>query len=240
MRKTAAVFGASGVLGGAIVRALAADYNVAAFCYRSADTAGALAKELNDSGQAVRVFTCDIRSGIAVQQSAAQAAEAFGPADVLVNCAGVALYGLITDAGDTDFTDLFDVNVRGVFHTCSAFLPAMIARKQGAIVNISSVWGIGGASCEVLYSASKAAVIGLTKALAKEVAPSGVTVNCVAPGFVDSPMNSTLTEAERAAFLETVPLGRAGTPEEVAQTVRMVLDNRYLTGQIISPNGGMI
>ena len=134
------------------------------------------------------------------------------------------------------------VNLSGVFYCCQAFLPAMISRKQGSIITVSSIWGLQGASCEVPYSAAKAGVIGLTRALAQEVGPSGVTVNCVAPGVIDTDMCAHLDQAARDELCNGIPLGRLGTPDDVAEAVAFLASPgaAYLTGQVISPNGGMI
>ena len=148
--------------------------------------------------------------------------------------------GLLTDLTVAQWDYLFHVNVRSTFLCSQAVLPDMIARKSGAIVNVSSVWGITGASCEVAYSASKAAVIGLTKALAKELGPSGIRVNCVAPGVIDTDMNAQLTEQDRAVLCDQTPLERIGTPEEVAQCILFLASDRagFITGQVLSPDGG--
>lgn len=137
---------------------------------------------------------------------------------------------------------MFDTNVKGMYHCTKRALPYMIHKKDGKIVNVSSIWGICGASCEVAYSASKAAVIGFTKALAQEVGPSGICVNCVAPGVIDTDMNRALTEEDTDALREQTPLGRLGTVEEVADAVYFLVSEQagFITGQVLSPNGGFI
>lgn len=157
--------------------------------------------------------------------------------DILVNNAGVSLIKMINDVTDSDYEAVTAVNERAVYFMCKYALKDMINKKSGAIVNISSMWGQCGASCETLYSMTKAGVIGLTKALAQEVAPSGITVNCVAPGIIDTRMNDMFSEDE---LKDEVPLGRLGTPNEVAKTVLFFAENPYVTGQILGVNGGIV
>lgn len=157
--------------------------------------------------------------------------------DILVNNAGVSLIKMINDVTDSDYEAVTAVNERAVYFMCKYALKDMINKKSGAIVNISSMWGQCGASCETLYSMTKAGVIGLTKALAQEVAPSGITVNCVAPGIIDTRMNDMFSEDE---LKDEVPLGRLGTPNEVAKAVLFFAENPYVTGQILGVNGGIV
>lgn len=160
-----------------------------------------------------------------------------GDIDLLVNNAGVSLIKMINDVTADDYNAVTAVNERAVYFCCKNAALSMIKRHSGAIVNISSVWGQCGASCETLYSMSKAGVIGLTKALAQELAPSGITVNCVAPGIIDTRMNSQFTAEELEA---EVPIGRLGIPEDVARAVLFFAENDYITGQILGVNGGMV
>lgn len=166
--------------------------------------------------------------------------DAVGDVDALVCCAGRAHYGLLQDMTDKQWQDLFSVNTDAVFRCCRAVIPGMVRKKAGCIVTVSSVWGVHGASCEAAYSASKAALIGLTKALAKELGPSGIRVNCVAPGVIDTDMISNLSAEDKAALAEETPLGRLGTPEDVAALVGFLCSARagFLTGQIIGIDGG--
>ena len=161
----------------------------------------------------------------------------FGSLDVLVNCAGVSLVKMINDTTPDDYESLMAVNSRAVYFCAKEAARLMVRQQGGAIINISSMWGEVGASCETLYSMSKAGVIGFTKALAKELAPSGVTVNCVSPGIIDTRMNSQFDSDELAA---EVPLGRLGTADEVAQAVLFLAENKYITGEDLSVSGGMI
>lgn len=157
--------------------------------------------------------------------------------DVLVNNAGVSLIKMINDVTDSDYEAVTAVNERAVYFMCKYALKDMINKKSGAIINISSMWGQCGASCETLYSMTKAGIIGLTKALAQEVAPSCITVNCVAPGIIDTRMNDMFSEDE---LKDEVPLGRLGTPNEVAKAVLFFAENPYVTGQILGVNGGIV
>lgn len=157
--------------------------------------------------------------------------------DILVNNAGVSLIKMINDVTDSDYETVTAVNERAVYFMCKYALKNMINKKSGAIINISSMWGQCGASCETLYSMTKAGIIGLTKALAQEVAPSGITVNCVAPGIIDTRMNDMFSEDE---LKDEVPLGRLGTPNEVAKAVLFFAENPYVTGQILGVNGGIV
>ena len=166
----------------------------------------------------------------------------FGTVDILINNAGMAQQKLFTDITNEDWNAMVGVNLSGVFYCCRAALPYMIRQKAGSIVNVSSMWGICGASCEVHYSAVKAGVIGLTKALAKEVGPSGIRVNCIAPGAIATRMNDNLDEEAVALLREETPLGRMGTPEEIAKAIAFLAleDSAFTTGQVLSPNGGLV
>ena len=166
----------------------------------------------------------------------------FGRIDLLVNNAGIAQQKLLTDLTDEDWQAMLQTNLSSVFYCCRAALPDMISRKKGKIINFSSIWGISGASCEVHYSAAKAGVIGFTKALAKEVGPSGIQVNCIAPGVIDTEMNSRLTQETLEALKEETPLERIGTPNDVARCVLFLAGagGDFMTGQVLSPNGGIV
>jgi len=158
--------------------------------------------------------------------------------DVLVNNAGISSFGQVQDVPWQEWERVQAVNAGGVFLCCKHAVKKLLESSCGAIVNISSVWGESGGSCESVYSASKGAVIAFTKALAKELAPSGVTVNCVTPGVIDTRMNAWLCGEERRSLIEEIPLGRFGSPEEVADAVCFLVQNRYITGQILGVNGG--
>lgn len=163
----------------------------------------------------------------------------FGHIDILVNNAGISMIKPFLDTTREDWQRIIDADLSGVFNVTRAVVPFMVRRKSGAVVNISSVWGNVGASCEVAYSAAKAGVNGFTKALAKELGPSGITVNAIAPGVIDSPMNrNQLTDEELSALEDETPLCRLGQPYEVAKAVRSIAENRFITGQVLGVDGG--
>lgn len=232
----ALVTGASRGIGAAIARVLAREgWTVAVHYQTGRAEAEALAAELG--GCAVCADVSDSGQVAAMEEAVRRE---LGPISLLINNAGIAQQKLFTDLTDADWDRMFAVDVRGVFLCCRAVLPEMIRRKQGNIVNISSVWGVVGASCEVHYSAAKAAVIGLTKALAKEVAPSGIRVNCVAPGVIATGMNAAFSAETMDALQEETPLGRIGRPEDVAEAVAWLASERasFITGQILGVDGG--
>ena len=243
MRKIALITGGSRGIGAACVRAFAADgYAVVFLANRSADKAEALKAELRGSGYDVNYRLCDVSDPVQVKAVIADVLRSYRHIDALVNCAGIAHIGLFTDMTEDEWDHLFAVNVRSAFSVTKAVLPGMISRQTGAVVNVSSMWGEVGASCEVAYSATKAALIGLTKALAKEVGPSGVRVNCVTPGVIDTDMNAQLTEEDRAALSDETPLGRIGQAEEVARTILFLCGEgaSYITGQVLGVSGGLV
>ncbi|MDD6033921.1 MAG: 3-oxoacyl-ACP reductase FabG [Oscillospiraceae bacterium] len=203
--------------------ALAADLNA-----QRPDSALSLQADITDSAQVERLFS--------------RTEEVFGPPEILVNNAGVAQQKLFTDLTDEDWNRIFDVSVKGMFYCCRRAVPAMIRRKHGSIVNLSSMWGQVGASCEVHYSAAKGAVIAFTKALAQELGPSGIRVNCVAPGVIATEMNAALSPETMEALKEETPLGVIGTPEDAAESILFLASDRaaFITGQVLSPNGGMV
>jgi len=236
--RVALITGGSRGIGAAAVRVFVEiDYRVA-FLYRSSTEAARMLAE-ETGALAIRA---DIADRAQVMAAVGEVEAKLGKIDVLVNNAGIAQSKLFTDITLEDWRRMIDVNLSGVFHVTQAVLPGMIARKRGAIINVSSIWGMVGASCEAHYSAAKAGVIGLTKALAKELSPSGITVNCVAPGIIETDMNADLIEADRVDLLYQTPVGRFGTPEEIARLILYFAsdDVGFLTGQVISPNGGFV
>lgn len=237
MSKTVFITGGSGGIGSAAVRAFAeAGYNVA-FTYNKNEAA---AKELSAEIPGSLALGCDVTSGESVKAAVNAALKHFGKIDVLINNAGIAEQVLFTDITEEGWDTMLNTNLKSCFLTAKAVIPQMISRKSGSIINVSSMWGITGASCEVHYSAAKSGVIGLSKALAKELGPSGIRVNAVAPGVIDTPMNSHLDAAAMSMLKEEIPLGKIGTPEEVAGAMLFLAENEYITGQVITVDGGMI
>ncbi len=235
MKKTAFVTGGTGGIGEAVVEALCkAGYEVA-FSYCNAEEK---ARSLEKQYSCTAVF-CDLRDPDSVNRSVQTAVQQTGGLQLLVNCAGISEWGLFDCMTDEVWQNLRAVNLDGVLYACRAAVPFMVRQKCGAIVNIGSVWGETGASCEVAYSACKAGVSGLTKALAKELAPSGVTVNCVAPGAVNTKMMNRFSETEIRDLCEDIPVGRLADPSEIAQAVVFLAEARYITGQILGVNGGL-
>ncbi len=243
MRKIALITGGSRGIGAACVRAFAEDGYAVAFLYNnSRDKAEALVQSLRAEGRDVSAYQCDVADAAQVQAVITDILHTYRRIDALVNCAGIAHVGLFTDMTEDEWDRLFAVNVRSAFSVTKTVLPGMISRQTGAIVNVSSMWGEAGASCEVAYSATKAALIGLTKALAKEVGPSGVRVNVVTPGVIDTDMNAQLTDEDRAALADETPLGRIGAAEEVAKTILFLCGEgaSFITGQVLGVSGGLV
>lgn len=236
--KTALITGGSRGIGAAVARRLHADGCRVAVCYReNAEAAAAVAEETE--GLALR---CDVSDPRQVGEMVDTVLEKFCQLDILVCNAGVAWQGLTQDMGDDAYRRVIGTDLDGVFYCCRAALPHMIRRKSGRIITVSSMWGQAGGSCEAAYSAAKAGVIGLTRALAKEVGPSGITVNCVSPGVIDTEMNGHLGAQALRELAEETPLGRLGTVEDVAACVSFLCspDGAFLTGQVLAPNGGLV
>lgn len=243
MSKTVLITGASKGIGAATAILFAEKgYNVVMNYNNSVQSALILQKSLVESGYKVIAYQANVTNRIDVELMVKETIERFGSIDVLINNAGVASQGLFTDISDIEWNEVLDVNLNGVFNVTQAVLPYMIRQKSGSIINISSMWGQVGASCEVAYSAAKAGVIGLTKALAKEVGPSGVRVNCIAPGLIETGMNQELTLEDVAAIVDETPLGRIGSTNDVASSALFLAsdESSFITGQVLGVNGGYI
>ena len=243
MKKTALVTGASRGIGRAAALALAKEgWRVVLNYFSSEGSAVAAVREILDAGGEAIAVQADVSDPGQVGILFAEAEKRFGPVELLVNNAGISQQKLLTDLSDEDWRRMMGVHLDGCFYCCRAALPAMIRKKAGKIINLSSIWGMVGGSCEVHYSAAKAGIIGLTKALAKEVGPSGIQVNCVAPGVIATEMNGQLSPEDLAALREETPLGRIGTPEDVAAAILFLASpaGDFITGQVLSPNGGFV
>ena len=243
MKKTAFITGASRGIGRAIAQRLAQDgYCVGVNYLKEQEKANALVGELNALGCNAMAVQADVSDAEAITAAIRAVEQAFSPVELLVNNAGIAQQDLFQYTDAALWRRLFAVNVDGAYHTIQAVLPGMIARQSGAIVNISSMWGLRGASCEVGYSATKAAIIGLTRSLAMELAPSHIRVNCVAPGVIHTDMVDKLGQETMDALREQTPIGRLGTPEDIAHAVAFLASENasFITGQVLTADGGFI
>lgn len=242
MCKTVLITGASRGIGQGIAFAFAKKgYQVALNCLHNIDQLEATAAAVSAKGAACEIFPADVGNYKQTEKMFQNIQERFGSVDILINNAGISIIGLFQDMERPEWEHLINTNLGSVYNCCHFAIPDMIRRRQGKIINISSVWGITGASCEVAYSASKGGVNALTRALAKELAPSNIQVNAIACGAIDTDMNSFLSTEELSALKEEIPAGRLGTPKEVGTLVKNLCEgNEYLTGQVIQLDGGWI
>ncbi len=238
MAQTVWITGGSRGIGAAAVRLFAEKGWRVAFTYLNSESS---AKALTEETGAL-ALRADSAESSQVNAACQTVLDAFGHIDVLINNAGIAAQQLLTDMTDVEWRKIMSVNLDGAFYCCRAVIPHMVQRKSGSIINLSSIWGITGASCEAAYSASKAGVIGLTKALAKELGLSGIRVNCVAPGVIATEMNANLDEETLSALREETPLYTIGTPDDIAQSIYFLASDssKFITGQVLSPNGGIV
>ncbi|QAY65655.1 elongation factor P 5-aminopentanone reductase [Paenibacillus protaetiae] len=238
---TVLITGGSRGIGASIAKRFAAEgMNIVIHYLHSHEAANETARTCLSLGANVMTISADLRSKEQLIRMKDKLTDKGMLPDVLVNNAGIAPYGLLSDVSEEEWDDVMAVNLKGMFLCSQLFMPHMISRKYGRIINVSSVWGNAGAACEVLYSTTKGGINAFTKALAKELAPSGVTVNAVAPGVVDTDMMGGFNEAEREALEQEIPVGRFAQPDEIASLVYFLAlpESSYITGQIISPNGG--
>ena len=236
--KNVLITGGSRGIGRALVEAFSKSGYKVAFTYNNSE---AEALKLQEEFSPL-AFKADSRKEAEVLAAVKAAREALGSIDILINNAGISSFSLFTDLTLEEWNDTFAVNVGGAFLYTRAVLPDMISKKWGRIINLSSIWGLVGSSCEVHYSASKAALIGMTRALARELGPSNITVNAIAPGLIDTDMNKSLSDEDKALFAEDTPLGRAGRPEEIAKAALFLASDAadFITGDVLNVSGGYV
>lgn len=239
--KTVIVTGGSRGIGAAIVKKLAKNnYNVVLNYNNSQESARKIQEELKQENIHVEIFKADVSKREEVKELVDFTLKQFGNIDVLINNAGIDQIKPFTDITDEDWNRMIQINLNSVFYCTQEVLPTMINNKDGSIINISSIWGITGGSCEVHYSVTKAGIDGMTKALAKELGPSNIRVNSIAPGAIMTDMNKDCTEDELKEIEKEIPLGKIGKTEDIAKCVMWLIEDNYTTGQIISPNGGWV
>lgn len=241
MKKIVLITGASKGIGYAIAKRFADDKHIVVINYnKSKNSALSLMNEIIAAGGTAVCCKADVSNANDSKNMITEIIDKFGSIDYLINNAGISFEGLLSDTTEEIWNKIICTNLTGVYNCTKAVLPYMINQKKGKIVNISSIWGICGASCEVAYSASKSGVIGFTKALAKEVGPSGITVNCIAPGIIDTDMNNNLTEKEKNEFINDLPISRMGKATDIADAVFFLCSDSadYITGQVLAVDGG--
>lgn len=241
MERIAIVTGASRGIGREIAKCLAREnIKVIANYNKSEEKAIELKEELKKENIEIDIVKADVSKRVDAKKLVNYAIERYGKIDILINNAGISEYKIFTDETDEDWNRVINTNLYSAFAMSQEVIPNMVHNKSGCIINISSIWGMVGSSLEVLYSISKAGMDGLTKALAKELGPSNIRVNSVAPGAIDTDMNADLSEAELKELEEDTPLGRIGKPEDIAKCVKWLVGDTFTTGQVISINGGWV
>lgn len=238
MKKVILITGASRGIGNNIAKTLAKENIVIANYNKSEKEAKDLKKELEENNINIDIIKANVCERNQVQKMVKRILDKYGHIDVLINNAGISQYKLFTDISDDDWKEVMDTNLNANFIVTQEVVRNMIHNKEGLIVNISSIWGVTGAAMEVAYSTSKAGIIGLTKSLAKELGPSNIRVNAIAPGIINTNMNSKFSEKEINDIKEEIPLEKIGEPEEITKCIEWLIKDTYTTGQIISINGG--
>jgi 3-oxoacyl-[acyl-carrier protein] reductase len=239
MNKVIIVTGGSRGIGASIVKLLAAeDYKVILNYHQSEHTAEEIKQELLQQGKKIEIFKADVSKREDVRKLIQFAIEKYHKVDVLINNAGIAQEKLFTQITDEDWNKMIQTNLNSVFYCTQEAVAYMIARQEGAIINISSIWGVTGGACEVHYSVTKAGIDGMTKALAKELGPSHIRVNSIAPGAIDTDMNKSVTEEEWEEVKREIPLNSIGKAKDIAKCAKWLIEDEYTTGQVISVNGG--
>lgn len=239
-KKVILITGASRGIGRALAYGLAQDDSniIIANYNKSEDKANELKDELVSNGKNIEIYKADVSKRNEVEDMVSFVINKYGKIDVLINNAGISFVKMFTDVSDEDWNYVINTNLYSVFVTSQEVAKNMISRKSGVIINISSIFGVIGASCESIYSVTKAGIDAMTKSLAKEFSYSNIRVNSIAPGLIDTEMNNDLSEDDIKALEEEIPLGRMGRPEELVLTVKMLIENTYITGQVIEINGG--
>lgn len=241
MNKVAIVTGASRGIGREIAKTLAKEgIQVVANYNKSEEKAIELKEELKKENIDIDIFKADVSKRNGAKELVEYTLRKYGKVDILINNAGISEYKMFTEETDEDWNRVINTNLYSAFVMCQEVIPNMVHNKNGCIINISSIWAIVSASYEVLYSISKAGMDGLTRGLAKELGPSNIRVNSVAPGAIDTDMNKNLTKEELKELQDETPLGRIGKPEDIAKCVKWLVEDEFTTGQVISPNGGWI
>ncbi len=243
INKTVLITGGARGIGKAMSEAFAKEgYNVLINFNKSEDEANELYTKLSEKNSYVKLFKADVSNRVEVENMIDYCVKVFGGLDVLVNNAGISQDKLFTDITDEDWDRMMNINLKGCFYCSQVALKYMISEKKGNIINISSIWGISGASCEVHYSITKAGIIGMTKALAKEVGPSNIRINSIAPGVINTDMLSEYNSEDINVLVEETPLMRLGTPDDIANCAIFLASDKsnFITGQVISPNGGFV
>ena len=239
--KTVLITGGSRGIGKCIAENLARDgFNVVLNYNKSEKQAKQIKKELEEQGINIEICKADVSKREEVKKLVKFTLNKFGNIDVLINNARIAKLQMFNDITDSDWNEMLGTNLNSVFYTIQESLPNMIHNKNGCIINISSIWGLVGASCEVAYSVSKAGIDGMTKSLAKELGPSNIRVNSIAPGVIDTEMNSNLDNAIKEEIKNETPLNKIGKPIDIYRCVKWLIEDEFTTGQVISPNGGYV
>ena len=239
--KTVLITGGSRGIGKCIAENLAKDgFNVVLNYNKSEKQAKLIKKELEEQGINIEICKADVSKREEVKKLVKFTLNKFGNIDILINNAGIAKLQMFNDITDEDWNEMLGTNLNSVFYTIQETLPNMINNKSGCIINISSIWGLVGASCEVAYSVSKAGIDGMTKSLAKELGLSNIRVNSIAPGVIDTEMNSNLDNAIKEEIKNETPLNKIGKPIDIYRCVKWLIEDEFTTGQIISPNGGYV
>lgn len=239
MEKIIIVTGASRGIGREIAKTLSRENNKVIACYNNSEKEATILKEeLEKENKKIDIIKGDISKREDCKKIVEYVINKYKKIDVLINNAGISTYNLFTDITDEEWNRTINTNLNSVFYMSQETVKYMIKQKEGSIINISSIWGIVGASCEVAYSVSKAGIDGMTKALAKELGPSNIRVNSIAPGLIDTGMNNDLTKEELDNIINETPLCKIGKPEDIAKCIKWLVEDEFTTGQVISINGG--